>query len=246
MSEFYRSKTLAIIPVYRDGGSVVKVLRKFGKEVVDEICVILDSASRKEEERILGTPVPVAVHLIRNEERMGIGYAIRQGIQYALEKKYNLIIVLAGNNKDDPREIPRLLEPIITGNYDYVQGSRFLQGGRMVRHPFLRGLFSRFYPFIWTICTNVRCTDVTNGFRAYRVKIFDDKRINIWQRWLDAYELEYYIHYKVLTLGYKTIEVPVSKVYSQRFKGGYSQISPLRDWWRIIRPLFYLKLGART
>ena len=246
MNEFGGLKTLAIIPVYRDSDSVLKVLSKFRKEVVDEICVILDSASRKEEERILGTPVPVAVHLIRNEERKGIGYAIRQGIQYALEKKYSLVTILAGNNKDDPSEIPRLLEPIVTRNYDYVQGSRFLQGGRMVRHPFLRGVFSRFYPYIWTLCTDVPCTDVTNGFRAYRLKIFEDKRINIWQKWLDAYELEYYIHYKVLTLGYKTIEVPVSKVYSQRFRGGYSQISPFRDWWRIIRPLFYLRLGART
>ena len=190
MNEFGGLKTLAIIPVYRDSDSVLKVLSKFRKEVVDEICVILDSASRKEEERILGTPVPVAVHLIRNEERKGIGYAIRQGIQYALEKKYSLVTILAGNNKDDPSEIPRLLEPIVTRNYDYVQGSRFLQGGRMVRHPFLRGVFSRFYPYIWTLCTDVPCTDVTNGFRAYRLKIFEDKRINIWQKWLDAYELE--------------------------------------------------------
>jgi len=162
-----------------------------------------------------------------------------------MENDFCIAVVLAGNNKDDPREISRLLEPIIKEECDYVQGSRFLTGGKRVKNPFLRGIFSRFYPFLWTLLTNVRCSDVTNGFRAYRLKIFEDPRINIWQRWLDDYELEYYIHYKVLTLGFKTVEVPVSKIYSHRNKGGYSQISPFRDWWRIVRPLFYLRLGTK-
>jgi dolichol-phosphate mannosyltransferase len=114
-----------------------------------------------------------------------------------------------------------------------------------VKNPFLRGVFSRLYPFFWTLLTDVRCTDVTNGFRAYKLKIFSDRRINIWQGWLDSYELEYYIHYKVLALGYKMKEVPVSKVYSYSHKGGYSNISPFRDWWKIVGPLVYLTLGVK-
>lgn len=245
MSTHNRLGTIAIIPVYHDNDNVLKVLAKFKVGVVDEICLVMDSASQGDAEKILRTPFTVPIHLIRNEERKGIGYAIRQGIQYAINNGYSVAVVLAGNNKDDPSEIPRLLKPIATSDYDYVQGSRFLAGGKRVRNPFFRGIFSRFYPFLWTLLTNVRCTDVTNGFRAYKVSLFEDSRINIGQSWLDDYELEYYIHFKVLTLGYKTIEVPVSKVYPQRHKGGYSQISPLRDWWIIIRPLVYLKLGVR-
>ena len=101
------------------------------------------------------------------------------------------------------------------------------------------------YPLMWNLLTNSRGTEVTNGFRAYRSSIFDDQRINIWQSWLDAYGLEYYIHYKVLTLDYKVKEVPVSKVYPYRNRGGYSNISPLKDWWDIIGPLIYLKTGAK-
>ena len=245
MSEFSNLKTLAIIPVYRDSDNILKVLDKFGKNVVDEICLVMDCASKGDAEKILKMPVSVAVHVLRNEERKGIGHAIKQGIRYALENGYGVVIVLAGNNKDDPREIPRLLEPILIGDYDYVQGSRFLVGGKRVNNPFLRGVFSRIYPFFWTLFTNVRCTDVTNGFRAYKLKLVEDPRINIWQSWLDNYELEYYIHYKALTLGYRTKEVPVSKVYPYRHKGGYSQISPFRDWWKIVGPLIYLRLKIK-
>jgi len=241
-------KKIAIIPVYNGTSNIVKVLANFRDEIVDEICIVIDCATEGDLDQIgkatakIGTPV----HVIENRRRKGIGYAIREGIEYALGKEYGVAVVMAGNNKDDAREIPRLLRPILKEGYDYVQGSRFLPGGKRVKNPFLRGVFSRIFPFFWTLLTNIGCTDVTNGFRAYKLKIFSDKRINIWQDWLDGYQLEYYIHYKVLTLSYKTKEVPVSKIYPYRHKGGYSNISPLRDWWKIVGPLIYLKLGVKN
>jgi dolichol-phosphate mannosyltransferase len=247
MNSTLASKRLAIIPVYRDIVNAVKVLGKFRRGYVDEICLVVDCPEKDGLEEIKKTAAGIAtpVCIISNEERKGIGYAIREGIDYGLANQYDVAVVMAGNNKDDPGEIHRLLEPILREGYDYVQGSRFLPGGRRVKNPFLRGVFSRLYPFIWTLCTNIRCTDVTNGFRAYRLGIFLDERLNIWQKWLDNYQLEYYIHYKALTLGYRTKEVPVSKIYSHKHKGGYSNISPFRDWWKITGPLVYLKLGVR-
>ena len=241
-------KTIAVMPVYRDISNVVKVLAKFRDDIVDEICIVADCVSKDDLEGIekVATNIGTSVHVISNGERRGVGHAIRQGVKYALDNGYAVAVVMAGNDKDDPREIPRLLTPILNGGCDYVQGSRFLSGGKRVKNPFLRGIFSRLYPFFWTLCTNIRCTDVTNGFRAYRLKIFEDARINIWQDWLENYQLEYYIHYKVLTLGYKTREVPVSKVYPYSHKGGYSCISPFRDWWKIVGPLIYLRLGVKS
>jgi len=247
MSNSFVLKKIAIIPVYRDMVNALKVLGKFRGGYVDEICLVVDCPEENDLNKIRKAAAGIAtpVCIISNKERKGVGYAIREGIEYGLANRYDVAVVMAGNDKDDPREIPRLLIPIVQEDFDYVQGSRFLPGGKRVRNPLLRGVFSRLYPFIWTLCTNIRCTDVTNGFRAYKLKIFLDKRINIWQEWLDNYQLEYYVHYKVLTLGYKTKEVPVSKIYPHKHRGGYSNISPFRDWWKITGPLVYLKLGVR-
>src|SRR5207245_619698 len=87
----------------------------------------------------------VPVYLIHNPERKGIGYAIRQGYIRALDNKFDLIVVMAGNGKDDPREIPRLTTPILKEGMDYVQGSRFLHGGRRERNPFLRSIHGTRY-----------------------------------------------------------------------------------------------------
>ena len=62
---------------------------------------------------------------------------------------------------------------------------------------------------------------------------------------MNRYELEYYLHYKVLTLGYKFGERPVSKDYSAIYKRKYSHISPVKDWWQIVGPIFLLKLGVK-
>jgi dolichol-phosphate mannosyltransferase len=238
-------KTLAVIPIYHDNVAAVKVLNNFTGKFVDTICLVVDDANPADANFPYSTPSKIPLKVINNKERKGIGYALKQGINFGLENSYENIVIMAGNNKDNPKEIPNLLKPIVDEGYDYVQGSRFLPGGKPVNNPFFRKTFSRLYPFIWTIATSKTCTDVTNGFRAYKLSIFKNPQINLNQNWLNNYELEYYIHYKALTLGYKVKEVPVSKIYTHRHKGGYSQISPLKDWWKIVSPLIYLKLKVK-
>src|SRR5256885_14722573 len=209
-------RRLAIIPVFREIGKIGTVMEKFNLDSVDEICLVVDDPDetilREIDESRRKTQVPVTI--IENPTRNGIGFAIKRGYRYALSRGFELIVIMAGNGKDDPREIPRLTTPILKEGYDYVQGSRFLRGGRREKNPFLRSIFTRLFPYVWSIMTGVRCTEVTNGFRAYKASIVADPRINMWQSWLDNYELEYYLHYKVLTLGYKFAERPVSKDYS--------------------------------
>ncbi len=240
-------RRLAIIPVFREIGKIGTVMEKFNLDSVDEICLVVDAPDetilREIDESRRKTQVPVTI--IENPTRNGIGFAIKRGYRYALSQGFDLIVIMAGNGKDDPREIPRLTEPISKNGFDYVQGSRFLPGGKGERTPFFRRIFTRLFPFVWTFLTGVRCTEVTNGFRAYRAAILEDPRINIWQDWLNGYELEYYLHYKVLTLGYRFTERPVSKVYSYAKKEAYSHISPLKDWQQIVGPIVLLRLGAR-
>lgn len=248
MSKLASARVISIIPIYQDASDLLKVLSKFNGKTVEEICVVADCVPNRHIGRIgaMEEKSGVPISLISRENRNGVGSAIRSGLQYALSRKYDVAVIMAGNNKDDPGEIPRLLTPILDEGYDYIQGSRFLSGGKCPNNPLLRKMFSRLYPFIWTLTTRVRCTDVTNGFRAIRLSVFSDPRINLNQEWLNHYQLEYYIHFKILTLGYKTKEVPVTKTYPYSRKGGYSKISPFRDWWSIVGPLIYLTLRAKT
>jgi len=240
-------RSVAIIPVYREIGKIGRVLERFDNGAVDQVCLVVDAPSSailneiNEARGRIKTPIII----IDNPTRKGVGFAIRKGYEYALSHGFDIIVVMAGNGKDDPREIPRLTRPILEEGFDYVQGSRFLPGGRGEKTPFLRGIFTKLFPFAWTLMTGVRCTEVTNGFRAYKASLLRDPRINVWQEWLEGYELEYYLHYKVLTLGYKFTERPVTKSYTHTTKRRHSHISPLKDWRQIVGPVILLKTGAR-
>lgn len=241
-------KSITIIPIYNEEKAIEKIVKRFRKGIVDEI-LFIDDGSTDSSPRIIRALCEselgreLNINFLTHQTNRGVGAAIRTGIEYAIDKKYDIIVVMAGNGKDDPQEIPRLIHPIINEGYDYVQGSRFLEGGRWDNLPLVRYVAIKLYSYVWTYLTNKKITDVSNGFRAYRTSLFSDKRINIWQEWLSRYELEFYIHYKVLTLGYKFKEVPVSKIYPE--SGKYTKIRPVIDWWRLVRPLIYLRLGLK-
>jgi dolichol-phosphate mannosyltransferase len=126
--------------------------------------------------------------------------------------------------------------------YDYIQGSRYMKGGKWGNTPFYRVLLSKVFFLFSSLLVGKRFTDFTNGFRAYTKEFIKDERININQEWLNAYELEPYLHCKAVTLGYRVKEVPVTKIYPNKKT---SKIRPFIDWWKIIRPVIYLKLRIK-
>lgn len=236
-----------VIPVYGESGPICWILGRFRKSCVNTICLVVDVPLRRDMDktREAARQSGIMVHIIKNRSRTGVGFSLRQGLRYLADSGHDIALIMAGNGKDDPAEINKVVAPVARGEADYVQGSRYLPGGRKSRMPFVRIVFNRIYPTIWRLLTRRRCTDVTNGFRSYNLNILRDRRIDLNQSWLDGYSLEYYLHYKVLSLSYRVREVPVSKTYPFGNRGGYSKIQPLKDWWPIISPLILLFFGVR-
>jgi dolichol-phosphate mannosyltransferase len=234
-------KFIVIAPCYNEEKKIVEVVDRIKAiELADEILVVDDGSTD------LSAAVSSAhgATVISLGKVMGVGAALRAGFEYA-KSRCDIIVVIAGNNKDEPFEIPRLLDPIVEGNAVFVQGSRFLkEGGYGGAMPFYRKLATRLHPLLFSIVTGKRVSESTNGFRAFRTTLLADTRIQLNQRWLDAYELEPYLYYKTITLGHPTTEVPVTKIYPPK-KLGYTKMKPITGWWSILRPLLLLRLGLR-
>ena len=189
--------------------------------------------------------VDSSITVLRNETNQGIGAAMKRVFAYALDRRYDVLVIHAGNDKDEPLEIPRLLAPIAADAADFVQGSRYLGGGGFGNMPGYRVLGTRvIHPLASSIAVGKRITDSTNGFRAFRTSILRDARIGWRQPWLDRYELEPFLLLRTIQLGYRHCEVPVTKIYPGR-ELGYTKMRPILDWWSILRPILYVGMGLK-
>ena len=234
-------RIICIAPCYNERHKIDKVVSRIrAAAVADEILIVDDGSTDGSPE----TAQALGATILSLGRTRGVGVAIRKGIEYSITHKFDIIVIIAGNNKDEPQEIVKLVAPIIHEGYDFVQGSRFKKGGYYGAMPLYRKLATKIHPLLFSLVAGKWVSESTNGFRAFRTALFHDQRINLWQEWLNEYELEPYLYYKVIKLGYKTAEVPVTKIYPPR-KLGYTKMQPISGWWSILRPLFLLSLGMR-
>jgi len=231
-----RLRVLAVIPTFNEEGKIGRVIGKIPSGTVDGIVVVDDfSTDATAAEARAGGAV-----VLSHDRNCGVGAAIRTGIDHAIANGFDVVVVLSGDDQHVPSELPGVLAPVLDGRCDMVQGSRRLRGGGTVDMNLFRRVTTAVYAAVFRLLTGFPCTDATNGFRAFRISMFDDRRINLWQDWLDKYELEPYLLYSAVTTGKTVIEVPITIVYHDK---GTSKMRPFRDWWRIFRPMVFLQLG---
>src|SRR6516225_7484501 len=229
-------RIILIAPAYNEEQKIGEVVRRVPREIVDSVLVIDDGST----DRTAEVAARQGAKVIELGRVCGVGAAIRHGYQYAQQCSYDIVVTIAGNNKDSPEEISRLLDPICDKGYDFVMGSRYLAGGVYGGEmPFYRKLATRLHPFLLGMLSGRKITESTNGYRAMKVSVLSVPRINLHQAWLDQYELEVYLLMKLLRLGYKCTEAPVSKIYPAR-RLGNSKMRPVFDWWKMIKPIFLL------
>ena len=229
-----------VIPALNEAGKIGRVLDKFPRDGRFEAIVVDDGSTD-------GTGAEALAHgadlVIRHEQRGGVGNAIRDGWKAGLSRNRPYLALLSGDDQHEPAELLAALDTLLAADADYLQGSRWMAGGRVVGNTGGRGLGTRVYSIAFSILAGRRVTDATNGFRIFRSSILSDPRVDIDQPWLDSYDLEPYVLFKAIRGRYRVIEHPCTVIYHAH--EGYTKMRGLKDWWRLFRPAVLLRTGVK-
>ena len=138
---------------------------------------------------------------------------MRMGLSWCLQQGYEGVVVMDGNDKDDPEALSRFAESLAAG-YDHVQGSRYVRGGRAINTPLSRHLaVTLLHAPLISLAAGWRYTDTTNGFRGYSRDFLLDPKVAPFRAVFDKYELHYYLAIRGPRLGYRVCEIPVTRAY---------------------------------
>lgn len=226
-------KALALVPCLDEAPRVGPVLA--GLPAGLPALVVDDGSS----DGTAGVAAACGAQVLRHPSPRGVGASLREGYAWALAHGFEAVVVLAGNGKDDPAEVPALLEPLEDGTADLAQGSRWLGAPRPLgAMPRYRRVATRLHPLLFGLAVGRHVTDSTNGFRAVHRRLLEDPRLGLDGPGLDGYQLEPTLYARAIALGYRTVEVPVRKVYPAG-EGGrtVTRMTPVTGWAQLLAPL---------
>ena len=154
-----------VIPAYNESDAIMGVLRTLPATLADhrvEPVVVIDGATDGTD-RVVDAAGFAAIKLSVNR---GQGDALRAGFAYALRRGASIVMTMDADGQHRSEEMIDLVKPIVAGEADYVQGSRFL--GSTDDPGGARGIGIRLFTRAINALTGLSITDCTNGFRAIR------------------------------------------------------------------------------
>ena len=123
----------AVIPAHNEAPFIGAVLRAIPAGI-RRIFVIDDGSSDGTSEAIPSARVV----MLRNEVNLGVGASVVRGYREFLRRGGDIVVTLDADGQMDPREIPRLVAPLLEGRADYVKGDRISGNGHAGTMPPVR------------------------------------------------------------------------------------------------------------
>jgi glycosyltransferase involved in cell wall biosynthesis len=214
-----------IIPVFNELAFIEELLLRVQDSMLAEEIIVVDDGSTDGTRQLLrglqerkskgdqvaeigesGAPLQLdRLRFLFQETNQGKGAALRRGFA---EASGDIYLVQDADLEYDPKDYPRLLEPILDGRADVVFGSRFLGGPQRV-HFFWHYVGNKFLTLLSDVVTNLNLTDMETCYKVFRREVIVGMRLKS-----NRFGFEPEVTIKVAKGKWRIYEVPIS--YSGR------------------------------
>ena len=185
------------------GAMLEGLLANYSREILD--IIVVDDASTDRTAAIADNWAKQndKVRLIRRSPPCGVGRALKTGFSN-LKPQAEYVLTMDSDFVENIAQVRLLIDAMERGNCDGVIGSRFVEGGRVVRYPLFKRLMNRFFHTVVKAIFHVKQNDLTNNFKLYRAEIFCSLP---WRS--DDFAMNAETGLLPVLAGYRLVEVPV-------------------------------------
>lgn len=169
-------KLIVNMPVYNEekdlGATIIKIKESFkdnfysqlGSTITEKLIQVVDDGSTDNSVTVAKTSG--ADIIVSYKPNRKLAYAFKRAVESSLENGADLMVNIDADGQFDPNDIPKLLTPILEGNYDMVIANRFshLEAKNI---PWIKSFLNRFAASVVAFFLNYKTEDLTCGFRAH-------------------------------------------------------------------------------
>lgn len=210
-------KLSVVMPVCNEKNTIHEIIARVLKvdTGLEKELVIVDDFSTDGTRDILGQLDNPRIKVFFHPKNMGKGAALRTGFSQA---QGDIVLIQDADLEYDPREYPKLLEPLLDGRADVVYGSRFLGGPHRVLF-FWHYVANKMLTGFANLLSNLNLTDMETCYKVFKKDVLSRIRLKS-----DRFGFEPEVTIKVAKLKCRVYEVPISysgRDYSEGKKIGW-------------------------
>ena len=234
-------RALVIVPTYNERFNIARLIPAILAQDPSFEILVVDDGSPDGTGAIVDAIAAnnQRVHVIHRTEKLGLGTAYIAGFQWALERKYDLVLEMDADFSHNPETLPEFLVAIREA--DVVHGSRY-QDGRVnvVNWPMSR-LFLSYAANIYARgVTGLPIFDTTAGFKCFRRNVLES--IDLSSVKSNGYAFQIEMSFRAWKRGFRLFEIPiifvdrtegVSKMSKKIVREAVWMVWRLR-WWSLI------------
>ena len=158
-----------VIPVYNEIATVETLVKRVQEVPIEkEIIIVDDGSTDGTRDKLDSFEDGDSVRVLKHEHNRGKGAALRTGFAAA---RRDIVIVQDADLEYDPREYPRLIQPILDGKADVVYGSRFVGGDSHRVLYFWHSVGNRGLTVLSNMFTNFNLTDMETCYKVFRREV---------------------------------------------------------------------------
>jgi glycosyltransferase involved in cell wall biosynthesis len=205
-------KLVVIIPALDEEKTIYSVIKQIPKKIPNITSIQVVVVNDGSKDNTIKEAKRAGAKVVSHKTNRGVGKAFKTGIDYALNLKADIIVNMDGDGQFDPKDISRLVHPIIQKGYDFVTCTRFKKGFMRGKMPLIKRIGNDIFTSLISILVGQKFSDTQCGFRAYSREAALRLTVN------GDYTYTQEVFIDLGNKGLKMTEVPC-KVFAQREHG---------------------------